>query len=338
MFYGHSELGDELIKKIYDEVSHSNQLLGGAYDLALFKSQIELEKVYENYLSQNSFEWDDYLEILEVYGFNIESRFLSLQERGFNYRSEENLPQKFQDNYREVVEVLTTGFMAYMHKRGMRFPVTGTIWNHMYEYWEAHGNSNSIEKYFKIREPLFKEYLRKQSGMIMDYRFLGVLILYGSSYVYDFLKEIEVISEKEYEDQQEIIKNLKNLLINEDPGGLWKFSFVHQGTKQEAISEEDFAKEKEVFSAYYGKSQPIIGSGFFIETPEERDQRLKELFRPISSSGPKRQRTPKKRGPKKIGRNVKVTVKYKDGTIKKNVKYKTVSFDARTGKCELVEQ
>ena len=37
------------------------------------------------------------------------------------------------------------------------------------------------------------------------------------------------------------------------------------------------------------------------------------------------------------GRNEKVTVQYSDGSIKKNVKFKTVEEDIRNNKCVLIE-
>jgi hypothetical protein len=39
----------------------------------------------------------------------------------------------------------------------------------------------------------------------------------------------------------------------------------------------------------------------------------------------------------KIGRNDKVTVKYKDGTLQTDVKFKKVEDDLKSGKCELVK-
>lgn len=44
--------------------------------------------------------------------------------------------------------------------------------------------------------------------------------------------------------------------------------------------------------------------------------------------------TPKK----KIGRNEKITVRYTDGTIKENIKYKIVQQDLLTGKCKIIKK
>jgi preprotein translocase subunit SecA len=41
---------------------------------------------------------------------------------------------------------------------------------------------------------------------------------------------------------------------------------------------------------------------------------------------------------KKFGRNEKITVRYHDGTVKADVKFKKVEDDLRADKCVLVEQ
>ena len=199
----------------------------------------------------------------------------------------------------------------------------------------------------------FKEFLKNKSGVIMDYRFLSVLILWGSSYVYDFLNSIKLIEEKDYKEAKKVIKELKALLIDENLSSLWRYSFVHIWKRSEMTTEEEEKREQEIFKEYYGKKEErrlARKEGFFFAPQKAMPLQLSKLAAQIQKNKPKKDRNEKntaqtqnptptkvKKSLPKIGRNEKITVKYKDGTIKKEVKFKKVKSDLEYGECEIIK-
>lgn len=64
---------------------------------------------------------------------------------------------------------------------------------------------------------------------------------------------------------------------------------------------------------------------------QQQQQSLSEVISNVESLSPQPRRTSPK-----IGRNDKVSVKYVDGAVKKDIKYKKVMRDLKAGKCELL--
>lgn len=339
IYYGYSVLGEKIIEKAYGEVKKSSGLIQGAeYDLALFKNQIELEKGFERYEKDKRYDWILYKENLGRFDFETSDDYIELLEEGFT-KSEEQLGEQFllefKDKKREKgVELLEKGFMKSMRGKNMSFPISGSIWNNMYNYWERKKGQNTSEKYFDLTEKEFKAFVRSKSGFILDYRFESVLILWGSSYVYDYLRSAELIEVDQYERIKNIIKKLKEALIKENRENLWRYDFVHRWSKSQMVSEEEQRAEIEIFEKSYNYKAEVgrIREGFFIESRASTEKRLLDFEKQIEERSP----TPIKREFPKIGRNEKITVKYKDGTVKKQVKYKRVKEDIEKGNCEII--
>jgi len=333
-YYRYTELGDKLIEKIYEDVVTSPDFFEGAeYELAIFKYYIELEKVYLNFTSGKEFNWDAFTEKMERFNFEIKEESFGIfedvltQERA---EIEEDFSSLSYDDRRESMEKVQMNFMKYMLKHGMSFAVSGSIWNYLYEFWEE----EEQEDFFRLKEKEFKLFAKMQSGFFVDFRCDAVLMLWGSSYVYDFLKSANFIESALYENSKEIITKLKGLLIKENLNVLWEYTFVHEWEKSEMVTEEELAKEKEIFKKYHDKKSGIKRDpkteGFFIESEAEQKERLKHLFRPL------KQETVVRDGPK-IGRNERISVKYEDGTIKTDIKYKKVQKDIENGECEIIK-
>jgi len=221
-----------------------------------------------------------------------------------------------------------------MKENNMSFPVSGSIWNYLYEYWENGKKEVNPQKYFDLKEKEFKGYVRNKSGMILDYRFVSVLILWGSSYVYDYLKLAKLIEAAEYENVKKTIKSLKESLINENSVDLWRYDFVHNWERSKMVSEEEQKTEQEIFKKSLNQKEGISdkNDGFFIESQAEIEERLFGFEESMQESQP----APTKRKLPKIGRNERVTVKYKDGTIKEQIKFKRVKEDLEKGNCEMI--
>jgi len=338
--YGHIDLVDELICGIYDTVVVSDELSqGAAFDLALIKSHIELEKVYANYKKTGTFDWDEYNKTIPKFGFETEGTFLKLCETGLSGSPdaiEERIRAGFDENKDICVEILEKAFMKYMlDEKEMPFALSAYIWNYLYKYWEEKEIYDEevfydIETYFNYHAEAYRNFLRKYSGFVMDYRFSAVALLWGICYVYDFLKALNFITNTEYEDVQKAVNEYKYDLIYENLSLLSQYSFVNDWKKSDMETSEDKQKISAIFDEYRDAPNKKIQAdqrGHFFSSAPTHSSRLapsaNTVYRPIIAKP-------------KIGRNEKVTVEYKDGTIKKDVKYKKVKTDVEMEKCKII--
>ncbi len=338
--YGQIDLVDKLICGIYDTVVISDRLArDAAFDLALIKSHVELEKVYVNYKKTDTFDWEAYNEILPKFGFDTEDRYLALCELslGASDAIEESVRASFDEDRNRSLEILEKAFMKYMlDEKDMPFALSAYIWNYLFLYWEGTGIYTEevqydIETYFGYHADAYRSFLGKYSGFIMDYRFSSVALLWGVCYVYDFLRTLNLITDLEYEDVQTTVRAYKYDLIYENLSSLWLYSFVNDWKKSGMETDEEKQKIKAIFDEYYDATPEKIRAdtrGHFFTRP-----RTEPLW--LQPSSGKTTFTPIKSAPK-IGRNEKVTVEYKDGTVKKDVKYKKVKTDVEMERCKII--
>jgi len=140
-----------------------------------------------------------------------------------------------------------------MQTLGFSFVLSGRIWDKVYELWETNVNKNqkkpAPEKYFNIHPDKFDKFLAQLSGdMFIDNKPEMIATLWGSVYVYDFLKTASVIDETVYNAFIQATKKLKGLVIGKFTSDLWNYNFVHHWPKPKSISELEFTNEEKIFS------------------------------------------------------------------------------------------
>ncbi|MCB0845822.1 MAG: hypothetical protein KDE26_21375 [Bacteroidetes bacterium] len=364
LFYGYSELTLHVIEKIYDEVENHPDLIGGvSYDLALVTFRNAQEKAYEHYLANQKIDWESFKEEVEKVSFEMEDTYVSMIESVFGMDHSafrDTFLKKVKTESDLEIEKLGIRFMVYMKGQGMSFSVSGQIWDDLSEYW-LDSDMKKSSNIFDLDKKSFRQFAVSNGGLILDYRFLSTAIVWGSCYAYDFLKEAGLISEPMYEETQVIIKELKKALIEENPSYLWEYDFVHEWPKPEQVTEEEFEKEKEIFGEGFDKqitNDESEREGFFLNKEDQKDidglfdsdlfgfddefgfdddfdfddEDSDEYTPAFKTSGAQ----PYKRETPKIGQNERISVKYLDGTVKENIKYKFVKDDITNGKCEIM--
>lgn len=341
VYYGYTDFAEKLIERTYPALKEaSGYMLGAESDLAIMQFHLELEKVYDHYQKNQAFEWSAFKEMLERY--DLEVREGAITEEGLERDISEIKAQfsaELAENDFRVLEKLEKGFLKYMKAYEVSFAASGAIWNHFHRFWTRERVDQ--QGYFELEEEDLKAYVKNQSGMILDYRFESVLVLWGSSYVYDFLRKAALIEEALHDKAKGIIKQLKKALMGENLTDLWEYAFVHRWKRAESVTELEEKAEKEKFEAFYSVKNEEIDTVeyFFSPSKEEKQARMQRLLGGLSTQGiePQTHRTKTvQRSSPKIGRNEKVTVRYKDGVVKEGVKYKVVMKDLESGDCELV--
>lgn len=332
-YYGHIDLTDQIIEKQYNFIKNSDEIIpGGEYDLALYKYYIELEKTIPKDANNKDIDWASFHNKLEPYDFDIPLNASEYLDFAVSNPTLTELKEKlatFPSQRTLTLIMLELRFLVRMRERGCSFSIGGTIWNNFIEYFEEH-KSKTWSDYFKIKEKDFKDFLSSRSGFFFSNDIDIMLLLWGGKYLLDFLKSDNIIDIDSYQSQQNHIDQLIEKFKKQEKNYLWKYSFVHNWSPPETISTEDWETEAQEFEDSY--DLPIAERTFEFDGPSEF------TFAPLFAK-PQRELPPvrhaKPIGTPKIGRNEKVTVQYKDGTIK-TLKYKKVMKDIEAGECELL--
>lgn len=338
VYYQHQELANRIIEDKYEEVQASKNLMQGAeYDLAMVKQFMLLETMTEAVTDRvEEADWQQFKQAAGKYGFEFEEIYRQNVEKGvlrpqaLIERMQEGFPKE-EEKRTEIVSALSMTFSQAMKAHHMSFAISGIIWNHLHDYWESQTAKN-WQDFFRISEQKFEEFVHHKGGIIMDYRLDMALILWGSYYVLDFLHDQGLLTEQSYAAQQATLTRIKRKFMDGQKYSLWDYNFVHDWTPPRRINPEGWQSEKEAFA----HSFTLIS-----EYQALKDIDFPDLSVPENSTSSIDAPAPKAinympASVDKIGRNEKVSVRYEDGTVKKDIKYKKVADDLSAGRCELL--
>ncbi len=247
LFYGYTDILNEAIKN-YKKVETSDKLIGNAgYDLALTKFYLTLE---EYYLS-GDFNIKTFIPKLSEYNFDINNNFISAVETGMQEQlSKENIINNFINDRNNFIVILEIYVLKYMQERKISFAITGRIWDKLLTFWHNNNNEKkcSPDDYFQVEVDDFEKYLSNLSGdMFIDNKSEMIAVLWGSVYVYDFLRAIGIIKQNTFDNFIAITKILKGKEIGQFTSDLWNYNFVHLWEKPDSISTDEFIEEEKIF-------------------------------------------------------------------------------------------
>ena len=249
LYYGYTDILNKAITKNYKKVATSYKLLGNAgHDLALSKFYLTLE---EFYLSDN-FDTTTFLKKLNKYDFDFNTHFLSALEKGMQEQiQKENIVNDFFKDRHNFIITLEIFFLKYMQERKMSFAISGRIWEKILSFWSENNNLKKCkpDNYFDVHINKFEKYLSSLSGdMFIDNKSEMIAVLWGSVYVYDFLKKIEIITQNTFDNFIKITRILKGKVIGQFTSDLWNSNFVHLWEKPDSISAIEFIEEEKIFT------------------------------------------------------------------------------------------
>jgi len=320
-----------IIESEYDNVTKSLKLIQGAeFDFAIVKYYIELEELFLEKNDNSNIDLTLFKKKLSQYGFNFDDPYLKQLEMGLINNSVDkplNLLKDLPADRSNLIGTLEMKFLRFMQKKNCPFPIGGMICYNLFQYFEDR-NTKNWQNYFKFEIYSFKEFVNSKSSFLYNNTIEIVLLIWGSSYFLDFIYQSQIILESNYLIQKELIETIKNEFKEKNKHDLWEYNFIHEWKPDETTSLENWNIEKSKFEISYEleisqnefnelKLKKLFGNSFLIQKDN------------ISSSKPLINTN-------KIGRNEKVNVKYIDGTIQKNVKFKKVEDDIKNGKCEII--
>ena len=252
LFYEYTNILNIAIIQNFEEVDTSDAVMGGAgYDLALSKFYITLEELYQKNANSTEFNRDEFSEILDEYNFDFTVKFLSAVETGISKSvSKEDVVNSFIRDRKNYVITLEMYFLKYMHTHKFSFALSGRLWDKLLEFWEESNNIKQCKPndYFFIHTNDFEKYLLRLSGDIfIDNKSEMIAVLWGSVYIYEFLKSIEIIDQKTFDEYIDVSRVLKGKVIGQYTSDLWNSNFVHVWEKPDSISSNEFNEEEKIF-------------------------------------------------------------------------------------------
>ncbi|MDD3721544.1 MAG: SEC-C metal-binding domain-containing protein [Lutibacter sp.] len=294
LFFQDVNLLKKAIADNFNDIVNTENLISGAdYDLSISMFYLTLEDFYEK--NNALFNKEEFSGILNKYGFEFDKNFLSEIEQGFfkPINISDKIAHHFIKDREKYLTVLQGYFSRYMKDKNFSFSLSGRLWDQMLIFWDADNKNKKLKPnyYFQVQENNFEKYLSKLSGnLLIDNESEMVAILWGSVYVYDFLKSIEIISQETHTNFIHGTKLLKGKVIGKFTPDLWNFNFVHSWQKPDAISEIEFMEEEKIFKkSMYFKRQTF--AQFKNEISEELNK-IGELSEFIIEGGKKAVKKP----------------------------------------------
>ncbi len=161
--------------------------------------------------------------------------------------SKEELQKLFEDDKEFFLFQLKIQFFKYMHEKNIGFYLSNNIWENTINLFNHKKEYASPDSFFKISPRRLQKRLKKLLYETKQDNEEYFLVLWGSVYVYDFLKSIDIISDETHNHFINMTKYLKGVAIYKHFKYLWNFNFIHTWKKTDSISEEEFDNEKIIF-------------------------------------------------------------------------------------------
>ncbi len=335
MYHNFGDLADRIIQAKYEEVKQNDDLSDVAQELSILKYYRLLEELVQDARPEAlANRWPSLQQAAKPYDFELKEEqreiiFRGLTEQPSAYAEHLTENPQIRSNRARSVNTLEVFFLRTMRERGFSFPVSGTIWTGLSGLWNSN-EASSWPEHFHFDETSLRLHVREFFGFMVDLHFEAALILWGSSHVIDFLRDIDLLNEDAYAAQQTAIAQVKEGFKRDFASTLWEYNLVHDAPPPRGISEDAWQQEHQLFTDSYEQDEREefinFNSRYFYEPGPLFPSLFPEPFDPVD---------PVRVGPK-IGRNDRVTVKYTDGTMKESIKYKKIVDDLEAGRCELM--
>jgi hypothetical protein len=265
-FYNATTLAVELSQAAYAPVqSSANRVLGVEMKFRDVLLGNWMQQAYQQLRQGKAVDWKGFLAEAVNYEFdkyNFDSKTQWVKEieqhlTGDVQGSSEFLAQ-FRYDRSEALRSTSLGFCQYMaEQKQVSFICSRAIWETVHTFLENREISGiklaQPENYFAFSSLELDSYVaQKIGGLLSTQQSVGMALLWGIPYVYDFLRSKHLISAELHQQVTEIVTALKATLIH-NHAHLWKYDFVHRWLPPDSISLTDFETEQQYFAANFDR-------------------------------------------------------------------------------------
>ncbi|MDZ7933813.1 MAG: hypothetical protein U5M51_02325 [Emticicia sp.] len=232
----------DIIHKVFEPIKNDSSIMETAnMDLSEYLFAYQMQIAYQEFLEKGTVDINPYLDYLRAFDYEFDSETKQMFQKWLSSPLDlQELKGYFASNPRYFNSMLITYFSKYMFDtKQVGFLVAGNIASKMFQFWY---NKKQKISSFELAENKFDGFLSKHvSFMSADHAsiFGGAV---GSIYMYDFLKNIDFINEKTYENATSGIAAVLKMLLKMNKITIYRNSFFKfwekpNTDKKEALQE-----------------------------------------------------------------------------------------------------
>ncbi len=255
MYYGKTDLAVECARQTYREIEASPELIDGAEGpFADLMFLCQFQQAYVLIKNGQSVDWRALQEELERYGISMDDEALERSRAAMERPStgdeilcdgpfnSESRPDVFaRDN-------MWTFAKQTLDRKQMEFPLGEAIWDGAFQFLlQRKARKRPVltwGEWFEFSERELEAYLARMGGGFLSTRQTEAFaVLWGMAYVYDFLLERGVISDKLHINALQRIARLKSKIRDAYHDELWKYAFVDRWQASDYAGRESMQAE-----------------------------------------------------------------------------------------------
>jgi hypothetical protein len=276
-YYGHREPVRELIASTFKPISKSNNFISDVtVELRRFIYWEIVESVYAQQQAGESIDWKAYQDHWNTFGKDLTPLDQTQIAEGLQRPLAdwgEWLQKDFgRDRLGDLLSQAQLGFVAYAQGYEIPAIVAASVWDYLFFYCLEYKRPAKLPGFFRLKKKFLEEFLIKQQGMIMDYRFETVMILWGFCYAFDFLYKTGILPNDYYEQSKSDLKSLRTQAVAGESVSLWTCDFVHDWQKPDMDTEAEWEAERAIFTASFSRKStfdPTRGLNVFDAIDDE---------------------------------------------------------------------
>ncbi|MBF2002012.1 MAG: hypothetical protein IGS50_24495 [Synechococcales cyanobacterium C42_A2020_086] len=258
-FYDAVDLAVELCRAAYPVVASSPAVLPRtelAFSSVIWDAHLQL--IQEQLQAQQPLDWDGVLAELADYG--MDRRNMDEIVQAFQEDTYANIGARLKRNRDKTLQWLALRFCQAMTAQQMSFVCSHAIWNAVLGFWEARElppkQRTQPDTYFAISAIQLERYVSQQIGGVWSMQqAVGVALVWGIPYVYEFLAARQIISPPVQQQALAAATNLKAAILHLPQ--LWKYDFVHRWQPPNSVSPAEAAAEAAQFARSLASVSPL---------------------------------------------------------------------------------
>lgn len=252
VFYSQMDLADKMIVNCFDKIENSKELV---LDPTADLRSVKFNLVIENLLADNKAIEPNILKSkIENFGMDLNEDLVPILNMNLSDFSNDNLMNKFVKDKDYFISLCTILFPKYAQSKNIRFPISSIIYQNMIHFLSKNSKKKESDpnKFFFLKQNKFDEFLGGLAGGMFSNNIHEVFCtLWGSYYFFDFLKSINLINDKTYTSNIDVINDLKSPFLDGKHQTLWIYSFVTNWDKPDGMEQETYNNEKIIFINSY---------------------------------------------------------------------------------------
>jgi SEC-C motif len=223
--YGKGDWVEDICDKNYDIINGGSYVGAPGLELAKYVMCHRLEVEYLKFKETGNFNSESYFNRLKRFQldkFKAKNKAELIDALIKPIADAQTLKKAYDTDKHYTKMLLANSFMRYAYEeKGMPFIVSGVIWELMSDYWHE---DDVLKAPFHLDEKSFDKYAMSLMGFFNHYFCNTIAVVLGATYVYDFLKQIELITENEHKKAVKDIGKLSGAIQNLGER-LWKNGF-----------------------------------------------------------------------------------------------------------------